>query len=90
MPCLSFLLVIGLARVAEGLGFHSPKGCPYAAIGFPNFIEFLNQRASRNSRRLELRRPLPERTVESVLRPLGGPRRGHDDAAVGMSTCARR
>ncbi|HEX8778384.1 MAG TPA: TerC family protein, partial [Rhodanobacter sp.] len=32
--CLSFLLMIGFSLVAEGLGFHIPKGYLYAAIGF--------------------------------------------------------
>jgi len=41
--CLSFLLMIGLSLIAEGLGFHIPKGYLYAAIGFSVVIEFLNQ-----------------------------------------------
>ncbi|XPE23604.1 TerC family protein [Shigella sonnei] len=32
--CLSFLLIIGLSLVAEGFGFHIPKGYLYAAIRF--------------------------------------------------------
>src|SRR5690606_5426464 len=32
--CLSFLLMIGLSLMAEGLGLHLPKGYLYAAIGF--------------------------------------------------------
>jgi CBS domain containing-hemolysin-like protein len=72
--CLSFLLMIGLALVAEGLGFDLPKGYLYAAIGFSVVTEFFNQWASRNTRKLELRRPLRERTAESVLRLLGGRR----------------
>lgn len=72
--CLSFLLMIGLALVAQGLGFALPKGYLYAAIGFSVMIEFFNQRASRNTRKIEQRRPLRERTAESVLRLLGGQR----------------
>ncbi len=72
--CLSFLLMIGLALVAEGLGFALPKGYLYAAIGFSVMIEFFNQRASRNTLKIELRRPPRERTAESVLRLLGGRR----------------
>jgi CBS domain containing-hemolysin-like protein len=70
--CLSFLLMIGLALVADGLGFNLPKGYLYAAIGFSVMIEFFNQWASRNTLKRELRRPLRERTAESVLRLLGG------------------
>ncbi|RIX77995.1 TerC family protein [Acidovorax cavernicola] len=70
--CLSFLLMIGLSLVAEGLGFHIPKGYLYGAIGFSVMIEALNQWAKRNALRHEARRPLRERTAESVLRLLGG------------------
>ncbi|MFV0509179.1 MAG: TerC family protein, partial [Shewanella algae] len=41
--CLSFLLMIGFSLVAEGFGFHIPKGYLYAAIGFSIMIEFFNQ-----------------------------------------------
>ncbi len=46
--CLSFLLMIGLSLVAEGFGFHIPKGYLYAAIGFSIIIEVFNQIARRN------------------------------------------
>ena len=69
--CLSFLLMIGLALVAEGLGFHIPKGYLYAAIGFSILIETLNQFAHRNLLKNEARIPLRERTAQSVLRLLG-------------------
>ena len=36
--CLGFLLMIGFSLVAEGLGFHIPKGYLYAAIGFSILI----------------------------------------------------
>ncbi|MFS2053908.1 TerC family protein, partial [Variovorax sp. CT11-76] len=74
--CLSFLLMIGLSLVAEGLGFHIPKGYLYGAIGFSVLIEALNQWARRNELRHEARRPLRERTAESVIRLLGGRTRG--------------
>jgi len=73
--CLSFLLMIGLSLVAEGLGFHIPKGYLYAAIGFSIVIEALNQFARRNSVRNEARLPLRERTAERVLGLMGGRRR---------------
>ena len=41
--CLGFLLMIGFSLVAEGLGFHIPKGHLYAAIGFSVLIETFNQ-----------------------------------------------
>jgi predicted tellurium resistance membrane protein TerC len=43
--CLSFLLMIGFSLVADGFGFHIPKGYLYAAIGFSVMIEALNQLA---------------------------------------------
>ncbi len=41
---LSFLLMIGLALVADGLGFHIPKGYIYFAMGFSIFVEIINLR----------------------------------------------
>lgn len=70
--CLSFLLMIGLSLLAEGLGFHLPKGYLYAAIGFSIMIEFFNQWAKRNLLRNQARVPLRERTANSILRMLGG------------------
>ena len=70
--CLSFLLMIGLSLVAEGLGFHLPKGYLYAAIGFSIMIEALNQLARRNLLREQARIPLRDRTADAVLRLLGG------------------
>jgi CBS domain containing-hemolysin-like protein len=74
--CLSFLLMIGLSLVAEGLGFHLPKAYLYAAIGFSIVIESLNQWARRNAVKAQARRPLRERTAESILKMLGGRSRG--------------
>ena len=73
--CLSFLLMIGLSLVAEGLGFHIPKGYLYAAIGFSIVIEALNQFARRNFLKNEARVPLRERTAGHVLRLMGGRQR---------------
>lgn len=72
--CLSFLLMIGLSLVAEGLGFHIPKGYLYAAIGFSVLIETLNQFARRNFLKNEARLPFRERTADTVLRLLGNRR----------------
>jgi predicted tellurium resistance membrane protein TerC len=41
---LSFLLLIGMSLVADGLGQHIPKGYIYAAIAFSVFVEMLNLR----------------------------------------------
>lgn len=70
--CLSFLLMIGLSLVAEGFGFHIPKGYLYAAIGFSILIEMFNQIARRNFIRHQSHRPMRERTAEAILRLMGG------------------
>jgi predicted tellurium resistance membrane protein TerC len=44
MLALSFLLLIGMSLVAEGLDFHIPKGYIYFAMGFSIFVEALNLR----------------------------------------------
>ena len=45
MLALSFLLLIGMALVGEGLGFHVPKGYIYFAMAFSAGVEMLNLRA---------------------------------------------
>ena len=72
--CLSFLLMIGLSLVAEGFGFHIPKGYLYAAIGFSIIIEFFNQIARRNFIKHQSRLPLRARTAEAILRLMGNRR----------------
>ena len=47
MLALSFLLLIGTSLVADGVGFHFPKGYIYFAMGFSVFVEYLNLRARR-------------------------------------------
>jgi predicted tellurium resistance membrane protein TerC len=50
MLALSFLLLIGMTLVADGVGFHVPKGYVYAAIGFSVGVEVLNQLVARRRR----------------------------------------
>jgi len=45
MLALSFLLLIGVTLIAEGLGQHIPKGYVYFAMAFSIFVEMLNLRA---------------------------------------------
>ncbi len=52
MLALSFLLLIGMNLVAEGLGFHIPKGYTYFAMAFALFVEMLNLR-------MRSRKPVP-------------------------------
>jgi predicted tellurium resistance membrane protein TerC len=54
---LSFLLLIGVTLIGEGLNFHVPKGYIYFAMAFSVFVEMLNMRL-RRSDPITLRRPL--------------------------------
>jgi predicted tellurium resistance membrane protein TerC len=55
---LSFLLLIGVSLVAEGLEFHIPKGYIYFAMGFSVFVEMLNLRLrTKEEAPLKLRQP---------------------------------
>ncbi|AVF35134.1 TerC family protein [Rahnella sikkimica] len=82
--CLSFLLMIGLSLIAEGFGFHIPKGYLYAAIGFSILIELFNQIARRNFLKSQSNRPMRERTAEAIQRLMGGKRQNqHEDEPAG-------
>ncbi len=50
MLALSFLLLIGVTLIADGVGFHVPKGYVYVAMGFSVFVEMLNLVARKRSR----------------------------------------
>jgi predicted tellurium resistance membrane protein TerC len=57
MLALAFLLLVGMMLVADGFGFHIPKGYIYAAIGFSILVESLNLwAAGRRRRRREAER----------------------------------
>jgi predicted tellurium resistance membrane protein TerC len=48
MLALGFLLMIGMTLIADGMGYHVPKGYIYAAMGFSALVEGLNMLARRN------------------------------------------
>ncbi|MBV8593335.1 MAG: TerC family protein [Caulobacteraceae bacterium] len=50
MLALSFILLVGVALVADGVGFHIPRGYLYFAIAFSLFVEFLNTLLHRRGR----------------------------------------
>ncbi|HTR85727.1 MAG TPA: TerC family protein [Reyranella sp.] len=50
MLALGFLLLIGTALIADGMGVHLPKGYIYAAMAFSAFVEALNLLARRRRR----------------------------------------
>jgi len=57
MLALSFLILIGMALVAEGAGFHIPKGYIYFAMAFSVVVEMLNIRVRTRRKALQLRKP---------------------------------
>jgi predicted tellurium resistance membrane protein TerC len=48
MLALAFLVLIGVALVADGFGFHIPRGYIYFAIAFSAAVELFNVMARRN------------------------------------------
>jgi predicted tellurium resistance membrane protein TerC len=56
MLALAFLLLIGVALVADGFEFHIPRGYIYSAMAFAGAVEAFNVMASRNRRRRGRRR----------------------------------
>ena len=50
MLALAFLLLIGVALIADGMGFHIPRGYIYFAMAFAAGVEIINVFASRNRR----------------------------------------
>jgi predicted tellurium resistance membrane protein TerC len=51
MLALSFLLLIGVNLIGDGLGFHIPKGYTYFAMGFSLFVEMLNLKLRKKIKR---------------------------------------
>ncbi len=49
MLALSFLVLVGVALVAEGWGFHIPKGYIYFSMAFAIVVEMLNLRARKRA-----------------------------------------
>src|SRR5215212_5729799 len=54
MLALSFLLLIGVTLVGEGLGQHIPKGYIYFAMAFSVLVEVLNMRLRRKTQPVQL------------------------------------
>jgi predicted tellurium resistance membrane protein TerC len=50
MLALSFLVLVGVALVAEGMGFHIPRGYIYFAMAYAVGVEMLNLRVRRRNR----------------------------------------
>jgi predicted tellurium resistance membrane protein TerC len=54
---LSFLLLIGVSLIGDGLGVHVPKGYIYFAMGFSVFVEMINLRVRRRGAPVKLHTP---------------------------------
>ena len=65
MLALAFLVLIGVALVADGFQFHIPRGYIYFAILFSGAVETFNILAQRNRRR-----------AKRLAEPIGTPRAG--------------
>ncbi|MBN9069817.1 MAG: TerC family protein, partial [Rhizobiales bacterium] len=50
MLALGFLLMIGMTLIADGFGYHVPKGYIYAAMAFSALVEALNMLARKRRR----------------------------------------
>ncbi len=59
MLALSFLTLVGVALIAEGWGFHIPKGYIYFAMAFSVAVEMLNLRMRAKRQTVELHKQLP-------------------------------
>ena len=55
MLVLSFLVLVSVALIAEGLGFHIPKGYIYFSMAFSLGVECLNIKASRRNKQKQVR-----------------------------------
>ena len=67
MLALSFLLLIGVALIADGFDLHIPKGYIYFAMAFSVFVEALNLRLRRRrGEPLKLREPYVDEAHQEV------------------------
>lgn len=64
MLALSFLLLIGVALIGDGLDMHIPKGYIYFAMAFSVMVEMFNLRL-RHGTPVKLHKPHLENSVES-------------------------
>ena len=70
MLALSFLLLIGVNLIAEGVGFHIPRGYTHFAMAFSLFVEMLNLK-------IRSRKPaaqaLPSRRLQRAIKRIKSP-----------------
>jgi predicted tellurium resistance membrane protein TerC len=66
---LSFLLLIGVMLVAEGMGQHISKGYIYFAMAFSLVVELLNMRMRKKKNPVSLRQKYEARPASMVPQP---------------------
>ena len=71
MLALSFLLLIGVMLVAEGLGQHIPKGYIYFAMAFSVIVEILNMRLRKKAVPVHLHNPYSDEDEKAVIQSGG-------------------
>jgi len=62
---LSFLLLIGVSLIGEGLDFHIPKGYIYFAMGFSVFVELINLQVRGAASPVRLHQPYARKEGDS-------------------------
>jgi len=69
MLALSFLILIGVTLIAEGLDQHIPKGYIYFAMAFSVVVEILNLRLRKSKNKpVDLHKPYSDRDEEAVFK----------------------
>jgi predicted tellurium resistance membrane protein TerC len=58
---LSFLVVVGVALIAEGFDWHVPRGYIYFAMAFSTVVEMLNIRMRKKAMPVKLHKPIEEK-----------------------------
>jgi predicted tellurium resistance membrane protein TerC len=58
---LSFLVVVGVALIAEGFDWHVPRGYIYFAMAFSTVVEMLNIRMRKKAQPVKLHKPIEEK-----------------------------
>jgi predicted tellurium resistance membrane protein TerC len=61
---LSFLIMVGVALIADGFDLHIPKGYIYFSMAFSVGVEMLNLRIRKTAKPVKLHRPLAEEMVD--------------------------
>jgi len=66
MLALSFLLLIGISLIGEGLDLHIPKGYIYFAMAFSVFVEILNMKIRKHRiKPVKLRNPMSAKIMDT-------------------------